>query len=119
MMLLYECERYLERDIAEDGVTIEHPTLEHIYPQRAKESDRDSDTEAMKFMLGNMTILTSSKNKSLKNSPYAEKNEVYERSVYRLNDNVKNRGKWTSVEIAERNEFLADVLSKIFGVRKN
>ena len=115
MMILEECEKYLESECIE-RIVVDSPTLEHIYSQKAKDIYKDSDMEELKYTLGNLTIITKPVNSSMQNNPYIKKKDVYERSGLKINDSVKGKTEWSVTEISDRNKMFAETLTKMFNL---
>ena len=89
-------------------------TIEHIYPQNAREVDKDSALEDVKHSLGNLTILGPDDNQSKTNDPPANKSDVFSRSHMRLNRTLDLNNGWTRTIVNQRTEMLAAKALKVF-----
>ncbi len=100
-------------------------SIEHIFPQKAEKHDLSDDefleTKKLLNTIGNLTLLTQKLNSSLSNKrfldkkPDLQKNTIwsYEREIF------FSQNEWTSEQIWERSEFIAEQLIKILPSPEN
>jgi len=127
--LLYEYELYLQEEAKGETKLqweeINKDTIEHIYPQNPKDkcwiSEFSSLNKKEKYRnlhsLGNLVLLSNSKNSSLQNNcfntkDYDKKNkqDVFSNGSY-CEIEVSKNNKWTAIEIKERGEKILQFLS--------
>lgn len=89
-------------------------TLEHIYPQSAKGTNRKAELEEMKHMIGNLTILGPNDNISSDNKHYSEKRTILAESNLKLNRDIAENDEWTDATVKKRAEILINMALKIF-----
>ena len=101
--------RYILREIehtkrATKEVKVETPDrvhVEHIYPQTPLPGQRWDNHEAAVYRLGNLTLLSSKINQSIKNSDFLTKRGEYEKSDIVLTQNLLKYDKWDMETISE------------------
>jgi hypothetical protein len=96
----------LERtDISEDGFSIEH-----ILPESPTDGWRqnftDAQVEEMTYRIGNLIPLEPNLNRQIGNELYSYKQTIYQRSIYKLAQNVVAE-EWTPDTLATRQRHLA------------
>lgn len=89
-------------------------TLEHIYPQTAREEIYSGSIEEVKHNIGNLTLLGASKNASLGNNSFEEKRDDFRSSNFRLNRSLAEKHRWTVQEIKDRQLDVVERAVKIF-----
>ena len=112
--LLYEYELNLEKlsksskKVSWSDVSNKDKSIEHIYPQTSKGTWIDSfknisQDEKIRYLhsLGNLLLLSPSKNSSLGNSSFEKKKEKYSNGSYSEIE-VSKYDKWTKKEIEQR-----------------
>lgn len=94
--------------------------LEHILPEnpdRGWEVFSEMEHEALVYRLGNMTLLNKDDNKNLGNSPYAQKKQVYERSIFAITRKIADENAdWTPERLAARQAGMARSATAIWRV---
>ncbi len=70
--------------------------------------------DQLKHSLGNLTLLTDSRNPSLGNVGFSSKREDLRKSLLKLNHDVADRATWSESEIQERGAALYDLAVKIW-----
>ena len=89
-------------------------TIEHVYPRKPLEGDKDDDLESVKHALGNLTILSPEENDALKNKPPDKKLSAFAHSSVKLNREIAQNDEWTKAMVEQRTEDLATKALKIF-----
>ena len=89
-------------------------TLEHIYPQSAKGSDKKKDLENVKHALGNLTVFGPNDNDAAANKPFAEKRPILQESNLKLNRDIGAYNDWTAVKAKRRADELVAMALKVF-----
>ncbi|MFZ4131140.1 DUF262 domain-containing protein [Streptomyces cellulosae] len=94
----------------EDGDKL---NLEHVLPQNATEAEWPTfktaeDRYNWAYRLGNMTLLPKGKNGKIGNKSFAVKAPILKSSAMTLTAEVGKNKQWTSVEIAARQNLLAE-----------
>lgn len=87
-------------------------TLEHIFPKNPhRDWMQEDDVDALMAnvtRLGNLTLLSCSKNKNLKSIPFSERINVYQASQFLLTKQIaETYSRWTLESLENRQEFLA------------
>ncbi len=94
-------------------------SIEHIFPQKAEQSDLSDEefeeTKKLSNTIGNLTLLTQKLNSSLSNKPFAEKKaKLQEYTIWNYErENYFSQDQWTSQQITDRTEFIADQIIKL------
>ena len=89
-------------------------TLEHVYPQSAKGSDKIAVLEAVKHTIGNLTIFGPKDNETAANRPYTAKRPFLQESNLKLNRDIGANKNWTRKIVEKRTAELAKLAIKIF-----
>lgn len=89
-------------------------TVEHIYPQKPSEDDKDEELEAVKHTLGNLTILSPEDNVDLGNKTAEDKLKAFGTSNLKLNRDIAIFNKWTANNVKKRAELLVEMALKVF-----
>jgi hypothetical protein len=99
----------LKRDntVLSDELAPAAVTLEHIFPQRAKEG-WGGVPEKMVARLGNLCLLPGVNN-ALGNKPWADKVAIYAKSQMKTTRALTRYGKWEEKEIEERQKHMAEL----------
>lgn len=105
-------ERYLRTKHEEDELTLA-PALklhvEHLYPQTPLQGQRLADHDDWVNRIGNLTLLGSKWNTSIRNGDFATvKKPELEKSIILLNRWVTEQAAWSTEQIVERQELLAE-----------
>jgi hypothetical protein len=100
---------------------VDNGTIEHILPESHPEIWHDSFNEDEYsrniFMIGNMTLLESSKNsKEAANKSFEDKKAVYKTSKYALTNNI-DTPEWTPQTIKYRQAHLAKLACGIWKIQ--
>ena len=100
-------------------------SIEHIFPQKATKHDL-SDEEFLKTKkllntIGNLTLLTQSLNSSLSNKSFLEKKpKLQEYTIWNYErENYFSQDQWTSEQILERSEFIAEQIIAVLPSPEN
>lgn len=89
--------------------------IEHIYPQNAEKSLRDTDLESVKHTLGNLTVLDRRENSASGNILPSKKRDAFSKSSIKINQDIAfNCNEWTKQKIECRTEELIKMAIKIF-----
>jgi hypothetical protein len=100
----------LEADASHIEVNEDSFSIEHILPESLKgdwgQNFTDTQAEEMVYRLGNLTPLEPYFNRQVGNEVYSIKREVYQRSVYKLTQNVLAE-EWNPNTLATRQIYLA------------
>lgn len=93
-------------------------TLEHIMPRETSQwklskSELEMHSDSL-GKIGNLTLLTGSKNASISNKPFSKKKTAYGGEHLAINKFVVECDRWTSVEIADRQRELSEIAIKIW-----
>ncbi|WP_019508693.1 DUF262 domain-containing protein [Pleurocapsa sp. PCC 7319] len=100
------------QDISEDGFSIEH-----ILPESLTENWRrhfnDAQVEEMVYRIGNLTPLEPNLNRQVGNESYSMKKETYQKSVYKLTQNILAE-EWSAHTLATRQRQLAQRATHIW-----
>lgn len=89
-------------------------SLEHIYPQSAKDTDQAAALEKLKHVLGNLTIFGPNDNDAVANKPYAAKRAILKASSLKLNRDIAANSNWTAVQVNKRTDALIKMALKVF-----
>lgn len=90
-------------------------TIEHIYPRSAKGSTINSNLEAIKDSLGNLTILGSNDNVTGANDNFITKKPIYSSHSGKINSiELAGKSTWTQVEVAQHKTLLKDITKAVF-----
>jgi hypothetical protein len=90
-------------------------TIEHVYPQNARDTVYDATMEALKNTLGNLTILGHHDNRSADNDGFLAKKGVFISSSLKMNsEEIAGKAAWTKEVIEQRTEEMKIVACKIF-----
>lgn len=125
--ILRQITLYLRPSGGDDVKPIDDLTLEHILPQKYKEKwpesdflvDTETNMESFVGMLGNLTLLTDSKNTINRNNTFNEKKEIYKELKLDINiQTVAIYDKWTSKIIEKRNAKFCEYADKIWSLDK-
>lgn len=103
-------------------------TVEHLMPRAWREHwplpEPDLEAEEARDIvihtIGNLTLLTSSLNPALRNSPWTEKKpEILKHSLLQLSKDLEKHRDWSEDKIAERGERLFELAVRIWPYPKN
>lgn len=89
--------------------------VEHILPRKStslvlKESGLSiEEYEEYKFKIGNLTLLSGTKNRQISNKPFSQKRQAFEESEIGLNKWVSEQEAWSRNEIDSRCELLSNL----------
>ena len=89
-------------------------TLEHIYPQSVKGTDKIEALEADKHTIGNLTIFSHQDNDTVANKTYSAKRAVLQTSNLKLNRDIAVSENWTAKEIEKRTTRLIEMALRVF-----
>lgn len=92
-------------------------TIEHILPENfSSEWNSLFDQQAEKYVyrLGNYTLLEDKLNRSCSNNSYAEKKEKYQKSSYKLSNEICIKEEWNARTLSQYQSKLADYASGIW-----
>lgn len=117
-----EIVRYILRKIHENLDSIKEINInntevhiEHIMPHEAKDWGIDEEThEQYLWRLGNLALLSGSKNISISNGLFNDKKEVYAASWIMPNPEIATFEEWGPEEIETRQKQLADIALRIW-----
>lgn len=82
--------------------------IEHIYPENPQEGQKWKEHDENLFRLGNLTLLSAKLNVELKNAPFKEKREIYNRSAFLITQELAKCGTWSASSITTRQSQLCD-----------
>jgi uncharacterized protein with ParB-like and HNH nuclease domain len=88
--------------------------VEHIYPQTPEDSARFANHDAYINRIGNLTLLDSRFNASIKNGDFASKKPTYAKSEVRMTQELGRLRKWDQKSIEVRQADFADLALKIW-----
>lgn len=98
-------------------------SIEHVLPQqlgRGWEYISDEEHEKYVHRLGNLTLITQEGNSSNSNKPFLEKKENFKLSrANDLNEDIKDKDKWTIDDIIKRGDRLAARVLKKYKIEEN
>jgi len=89
--------------------------LEHMLPERTEGNwPQFSEEERGQYWkrIGNLCLLKSRDNSTLKSSPYSDKKSVYKNSEYRLTSQIAEVNEWTTSAIEKRQKELSELALK-------
>lgn len=116
--ILIELEKQLSNmhhDVSSDIFNIEH-----ILPQNAPDdwgNFSHEEAEMMLYRLGNMTLLHTAHNRELGNESYAEKRKIYEKSTFKMTQEIAARySEWTPENIQNWQNYLAKQATAIWRI---
>ena len=89
-------------------------SVEHIYPQEPKASEKNAALESVKHRLGNLTFLGEHDNGAAGNEPFNAKKEIFKNSSVQMNRNLAKFAKWTEKSLAKREQEIVSAAIKIF-----
>lgn len=95
-LILCEIERHLSNKALD--FNDESFNIEHILPQNPNHNWQFNDEEvsALVYRLGNMTLLSTNKNRDIGNQNYAKKIEIYQNSAFQITQHIaKHYQDWT------------------------
>ncbi|CAK8719233.1 DUF262 domain-containing protein [Candidatus Electronema halotolerans] len=114
--ILFEIERQKyqqEFDVESATYSIEHILPEH--PSEAWSVIEEAKQERMKYRLGNMTPLETSRNRELGNKDYQTKRAVYQRSAFKMTQAVaEHYDSWDEQKVESRQKRMADIAAGIW-----
>lgn len=97
-------------------------SVEHVLPQqlgRGWDHISEEDHEKYVHRLGNLTLITQEGNSTMSNKPFLEKKDVFKLSrANELNEDIKNKDKWTIKDIIDRGERLAEQVLKKYQIEE-
>lgn len=118
----------IEKDLQDESVSKDFQgriTIEHILPQELKDYywttrfSKDLHRELVN-KIGNLTLLSASKNSSAKYFSFDKKKEVYQqlnkKVSFDMTKEVCDYNEWTETIIRERQEKLVSIVVKIWGI---
>jgi hypothetical protein len=73
-----------------------------------------SERQALKHTLGNLTLLTSTKNPELSNSGFERKKDWFRRSLLKMNQDIALLDEWDEAAIRKRADTLSDLAKQIW-----
>lgn len=123
--ILHQITTFLGAD--DDVVPVEGLTLEHVLPRKYEKnwSEKDfckiSGIKMKNFVkrLGNLTLLTDSKNSTNNNNDFQKKKKVYEESKLHINkETIVIYDEWTSKIIEDREAKFCEYADKIWNLDK-
>jgi hypothetical protein len=104
-------------------------TIEHILPQKPGDawvnafavnddgSPANIDVEDYIFRIGNLTLLESSKNNMADRELFADKQQIYKTSIYKLsNEQVEEYSKWNANSVSTRQKDMANKAAAIWKI---
>jgi len=101
-----------ETDVSRDRDRVH---IEHIFPQRPVQEDwtefpfnDEAEVAILRKRLGNLTLLSGQRNRSLGNRRFSEKRSIYRASSVLLTQQVGDLTSWTPDAIVEKQLDLAD-----------
>lgn len=96
--------------------------LEHILPENPEtgwDSFSDVEAEALVYRLGNLTLLSSSENRKLGNSPYSNKRPVYAECFLGITCKIaEDNADWTPDRIAARQQWMSHQATSIWRIEQ-
>ncbi len=114
--ILFEIERQQhqnEFDFESATYSIEHILPEH--PSEAWSGIEEAQQERMKYRLGNMTPLETSRNREVGNKDYQTKLAVYQRSAFKMTQAVaEHYDSWDEQKVESRQKRMADIAAGIW-----
>ena len=103
--ILAAIESYLGNNISENDVSLEHVCPYH--PNEIWMKTFGEEYEEVKDRLGNMLLLPKTVNKDLDTKPFAQKNEVYATSGFKLAEKVASYEEWNKQSVDEFQNWMA------------
>lgn len=107
-------------DVVEQSLSFEKATLEHIIPQHPESASNwmtDFDEEFRQdftYRLGNMTLLTQSKNAANRNFDFVKKQKIYEKTNLKMTLEIAHQSRLTKNFFTARQASLVQLLRTIF-----
>lgn len=107
-------------DVVTQQLNVEKCTLEHIIPQTPEQGsnwliDFSEDFRSnFTYRIGNMTLLTQSRNSANKNFDFSRKRKIYEKANLRMTLDVARESRLTQQFFDSRQTELVSVLKRIF-----
>lgn len=94
---------------------LERVTIEHIHPQKPAASDSDSELDAVRHHLGNLTFFGPDENSKAGNRNFASKKEIYYApSRVGMTKDLAAYSQWTISEYEKRRDELVKNACKVF-----
>lgn len=93
--------------------------LEHVLPEKPEENWPEFNDEQRRVYskrIGNLALLQASANSDLKSKSFADKAKIYATSPYVLTKQIADVSRWTTEEIARRQEILAQLALKAWPI---
>lgn len=91
-------------------------TIEHIYPQNPAAGVQDPQLDEYTHKLGNLSIWGPEENQGAGNQPFAAKQDLYGKSIVRLNQYLATLPAWDEQSLQERKKLLIEIAKRIFSV---
>jgi len=110
-----------EEDVVSQHLSYDKSTLEHVIPQNPAsgtnwiEDFDETFREEFTYRLGNMTLLTHSKNAANRNFDFSRKRKVYEKTKLPMTVRLAEQTKLTPEFFQKRHEEIVSILRSIFG----
>jgi len=111
----------IEETLAVGSLNDSEYTIEHIMPRNLTNEWKDELGENFDEIhknnidnIGNLTLITSNSNSSLKNKIFSEKRKNYIKSRFKLTTEIEKFNKWGEEEIKERKEEIINLFFKAF-----
>jgi hypothetical protein len=95
---------------------LESTTIEHLYPQRAKQADVDMTLEPVKHGIGNLTILDPNTNIADRNLPFVKKRTSLEKSNCLMTREVSEFQQWKLTDVEAWGRRLVEAAIRVFAV---
>ncbi|MFO0110122.1 MAG: DUF262 domain-containing protein [Alphaproteobacteria bacterium] len=94
--------------------------IEHVLPENPSDSDwsefTDEEFEAYVYRIGNMTVLSASKNREIQNYDYVQKRPIFQDSQIQITKDLADAAIWNPAAIGTRQRKLAQVATGIWKV---
>ncbi|MBZ4331794.1 DUF262 domain-containing protein [Corallococcus sp. AS-1-12] len=119
---VWACEEDVGPDVVKQFLQYDQATLEHIIPQHPADGSnwlKDFSAGFRKdftYRLGNMTLLTASRNSANKNYDFAKKKKVYAKSHLAMTTELAAQTKLTPDYMRERQRRIVDTLRKALAI---
>jgi uncharacterized protein with ParB-like and HNH nuclease domain len=92
-------------------------TIEHIRPQNpANEEYSEEFKKNFLQLAGNLALLTQSQNSKFSNKSFENKSELFQDTALSSYTEIREKNRWTEVEIEERHKKISDFAKQYFNI---
>jgi len=104
-----------EHDFDSDTFNIEHVLPQN--PQQGWDAFPEDETESYVYRLGNMTLLSSTRNRDIGNEDYAAKRLLYQQSNFQITRELAEKNaEWTPERLATRQQWMSSQATAVWRI---